>query len=54
MSGYTNSGISKLTYELASQLGFVTIGFSTGQALTVKSGMYTVDKVFLVGKNGSL
>lgn len=51
VSGYTNSGVPKIAYELASKLGFVTIGFSAEQALTVKSGVYAVDKVILVGKH---
>ncbi|MCG8328867.1 MAG: hypothetical protein MI974_14340 [Chitinophagales bacterium] len=50
VSGYTNSGVPKIAYELADLFGFTTVGFSAEQALTVKSGVYPVQKVILKGK----
>jgi phosphoribosyl-ATP pyrophosphohydrolase len=50
VSGYTNSGVPKLAYELADKYGFTTIGFSAKQALSVKSGVYPVSKVILIGE----
>ena len=50
VSGYTNSGIPKIAYELADKYGFVTVGFSAQQALNVRSGVYPVAKVILKGK----
>lgn len=50
VSGYTNSGVPKIAYELADQYGFTTVGFSAQQALKVRSGIYAVKKVILKGK----
>ena len=50
VSGYTNSGVPKIAYELAEKFGFVTVGFSAKQALTVSSGVCKVDKVFIIGE----
>ncbi len=50
VSGYTNSGIPKIAYELSKEYGFLTVGFSAQQALQVKSGTYPVDKVIIVGE----
>ena len=50
VSGYTNSGIPKIAYELADKHGFVTVGFSAHQALTVRSGIYPCAKVILEGE----
>lgn len=50
VSGYTNTGVPKIAYELADQFGFVTVGFSAQQALTVDCGVYPVQKVMLKGK----
>lgn len=50
VSGYTNTGIPKIAYELASELGLKTVGFSAKQALTVKCGTYPVDKAIVFGK----
>ena len=49
VSGYTNSGVPKIAYELAGRFGFRTIGFSARQALKVRCGLYPVDDVRLVG-----
>lgn len=50
VSGYTNSGVPKIAYELADEYGFTTVGFSAEQALSVRSGVYPVQKVILKGK----
>lgn len=50
VSGYTNSGIPKIAYEVASEHYFTTVGFSAKQALNVRSGVYPVDKEILVGQ----
>ncbi|MEM7373742.1 MAG: hypothetical protein AAF587_34285 [Bacteroidota bacterium] len=50
VSGYTNAGVPKIAYELADAYGFITVGFSAEQALTVRSGVYPVRKVILKGK----
>lgn len=51
VSGYTNSGVPKIAYELADKFGFVTVGYSSKRALTVRSGVYSVHKVILEGEN---
>lgn len=50
VSGYTNTGVVKIAYELADEFGFVTVGFSAKQALTVRAGLYPVQKVILRGE----
>ncbi len=50
ISGYTNSGVPKIAYELANQYGFKTVGYSAKQALKVRSGTYPVDQVILKGE----
>jgi hypothetical protein len=50
VSGYTNTGVPKLAYELANEFGFVTVGFSAQQALEVSCGVYPVQKVVLIGQ----
>lgn len=50
VSGYTNMGVPKIAYELADRYGFTTVGYSAGQALKVRSGVYPVKKVILIGK----
>ncbi|MGH1385545.1 hypothetical protein [Kordia sp.] len=49
VSGYTNSGVPKIAYELADKFGFVTVGFSAKQALRVRSGVYPVKKKIIIG-----
>lgn len=51
VSGYTNSGVPKIAYELSGEFGFVTVGFSARQALKVRSGVYEVNKVIIKGEN---
>jgi len=50
VSGYTNTGIPKIAYEISDKYGFVTVGFSAEQALNVRSGVHQVAKVILRGK----
>jgi len=50
VSGYTNSGVPKIAYELSDKFGFTTVGFSAQQALKVRSGVYPVKKVILKGE----
>lgn len=50
VSGYTNSGIPKIAYELADEFGFTTVGYSARQALNVRSGVYSVKEVILIGE----
>ena len=50
VSGYTNSGVPKIAYELSDKFGFITVGFSAKQALKVRSGVYEVKKVILKGE----
>lgn len=49
VSGYTNSGVPKIAYELADEFGFITVGFSAKQALKVRSGVYAVKKKIIKG-----
>ena len=49
VSGYTNSGVPKIAYELAEKVGFITVGFSAKQALRVRSGVYPVKKKIIKG-----
>lgn len=49
VSGYTNSGVPKIAYELADKFGFVTVGFSAKKALRVRSGVYPVKKKIIRG-----
>lgn len=49
VSGYTNSGVPKIAYELADKFGFITVGFSAKQALKVRSGVYPVKKKIIIG-----
>lgn len=51
VSGYTNSGVPKIAYELSDKFGFTTVGFSAKRALKVRSGVYPVQKVILRGKD---
>lgn len=50
VSGYTNSGVPKIAYQLADTYGFVTVGFSAKQALRVRSGTYPVAKTVIKGE----
>ena len=50
VSGYTASGVPKIAYILADELGIETVGFSAKQALNVRNGVYPVKKVILVGQ----
>ncbi len=49
VSGYTNSGVPKIAYQLADRFGLTTVGFTAKQALTVENGLYPVQKVILRG-----
>ena len=51
VSGYTNSGIPKIAYEIADDIGLKTVGFSAKRALTVSCGIYPVAKEIIYGKN---
>lgn len=50
VSGLTNIGIPKIAYEIADELGFITVGISAERALHVKCGIYYVDKQMIEGK----
>jgi orotate phosphoribosyltransferase-like protein len=50
VSGYTASGVPKIAYLIADELGIETVGFSANQALKVKNGVYPVKKVILIGE----
>ncbi len=50
VSGYTNSGVPKIAYELAQTFQYTTVGFSAKQALRVKSGVFPVDKTIIIGE----
>lgn len=50
VSGYTNAGVPRIAYQLADDLGMETVGFSAKQALRVRSGVYLVKKVVLIGE----
>lgn len=49
VSGYTDSGVPRIAYQVAEQFGFVKVGFSARQALKVRSGLYPVNEVMLQG-----
>lgn len=50
VSGLTNQGVPKLAYELARELGLVTVGIAARQALRVRAGLFPVDRQILVGE----
>lgn len=50
VSGYTNIGIPKIAYEIASSSGWTTVGFSAKEALTASCGLFPVHKEILVGE----
>ncbi|HVH99706.1 MAG TPA: hypothetical protein VM869_13385 [Enhygromyxa sp.] len=50
VSGLTNQGVPKLAYELARELGLVTVGIAARQALRVRAGLFPVDRKILVGE----
>lgn len=50
VSGYTNAGVPRIAYQLADDLDMDTIGVSAKQALRVRSGVYSVKKVILIGE----
>ena len=49
VSGYTNSGVPRIAYQIADEMGLSTVGYSAKQALRVRSGVYPVKKKILVG-----
>jgi hypothetical protein len=50
VSGLTNQGVPKLAYELARELGLITVGIAARQALRVRAGLFPVDRRILVGE----
>ena len=50
VSGYTNAGVPRIAYQLADHFGMDTTGFSARQALKVRSGVYPVKKIVLIGE----
>ena len=50
VSGLTNIGIPKIAYQIARELGFITVGISAERALHVKCGIYHVDIQIIEGK----
>ncbi|MGB1217453.1 MAG: ADP-ribosylglycohydrolase family protein, partial [Saprospiraceae bacterium] len=50
VSGYTNSGVPKIAYEIADEFNLFKTGFSAKQALRVRSGVYKVDKEIIYGQ----
>nr|MBP8206580.1 hypothetical protein [Acinetobacter sp.] len=51
VSGLTNIGIPKIAYQIARELGFITVGISAERALHVKCGIYHVDIQIIEGKS---
>lgn len=49
VSGYTNTGIPKIAYEIADSLGLKTVGFSAKQAFTNSHGLFPVAKEIIIG-----
>lgn len=49
VSGYTDSGVPRIAYQVAEKYDFIKVGFSARQALKVRSGLYPVDEVMLQG-----
>lgn len=49
VSGYTNTGVPKIAYQIADDMGLITVGFSAKQALRVKNGLYPVQKNIIFG-----
>lgn len=49
VSGYTDSGIPRIAYQIADEMGLSTVGYSARQALKVRSGVYPVKNVIIVG-----
>jgi len=50
VSGLTNIGIPKIAYQIADELGFMTVGISAERALQVRCGIYNVHKQIIEGK----
>ena len=50
VSGYTNTGVPKIAYQIADELGLYKVGLSARQALRVRCGVYPVDKEIIVGE----
>ena len=50
VSGYTAQGVPLIAYELAQELGMLTVGFSAKQALRVRAGVFACDKEIIVGE----
>jgi len=50
VSGYTAQGVPLIAYELATDLGMITVGFSAKQALGVRAGVFPCDKEIIVGE----
>lgn len=50
VSGLTNQGVPKLAYELARELGLVTVGIAPRQAARVRAGLFPVDRKLIVGE----
>ncbi|WP_027709113.1 hypothetical protein [Zooshikella ganghwensis] len=51
VSGLTNTGVPKIAYEIAVELGLTTVGISAKRALSVRSGIFPCDKQIIVGTN---
>ncbi len=50
ISGLTNIGVPKIAYQIASKLGYRTVGLSAARALKVKCGVYDVDERIIIGR----
>lgn len=50
VSGYTAQGVPLIAYELATELGMITVGFSAKQALRVRAGVFPCAKEIIIGE----
>lgn len=50
VSGLTNIGIPRIAYQIADELGFITIGISAERAKQVRCGVYPVHRRIIEGK----
>ena len=50
VSGYTNAGVPKISYQLAQELGLVTVGFTAKAALNSSFELFPVQKSIIVGE----
>eukprot|EP00698_Gefionella_okellyi_P004719 TRINITY_DN14315_c0_g1_i1.p1 TRINITY_DN14315_c0_g1~~TRINITY_DN14315_c0_g1_i1.p1 ORF type:complete len:180 (-),score=39.06 TRINITY_DN14315_c0_g1_i1:76-615(-) len=49
VSGWTNTGVPKIAYEVSDTFGYVTVGLAPQQVKRFKGGLYKVQRQMMVG-----